>query len=144
MIEIIFLVILAPVMLFLIVINVRSIMMCVRKKLTLRAIAKGFRATLVNQNDHILASVQREAILSDEEESEQEPMSDMRNSSEIVEDLVVKTRVLEDQVTELLVKLGKAEERIASLVTKYVALTASVADATRKAGASASYSNNAY
>jgi hypothetical protein len=61
----------------------------------------------------------------------------MRDSSKVMDNLVAKTRVLEDQVMELVMRLGKAEERIASLVTKHVALTAIVVDATRKAGASA-------
>jgi hypothetical protein len=66
-IEIIFLIILAPVVLFLIVVIFRAIMMCIRRKLTLKAMARGFKTTLVNQNDHILASVQRQALISEEE-----------------------------------------------------------------------------
>jgi hypothetical protein len=143
-IEIIFLIILAPVVPFLIVVIFRAIMMCIRRKLTLKAMARGFKTTLVNQNDHILASVHRQALISDEERPEQEPMGNMSDSSEIVDNLVAKTRFLDDQIKELVIRLCTAEGRIASLVTKYVALTASVADATRNIGTSASYSNNAY
>jgi hypothetical protein len=119
-------------------------MMCIRRKLTLKAMTKGFKTTLVNQNDRILASVHRQPLISEEEQPEQEPMNNMNDSSEIIDSLVVKTRYLDDQIKELATKLCTAEGRIASLVTKYVALTASVADATRNIGTSASYSNNAY
>jgi len=143
-IEIIFLIILAPVVLFLIVVVFRIIMMCIRRKLTLRAMTKGFKATLVNQNDRILASVHRQALISEEEQPEQDPMSNMSDSSEIIDNLVIKTRDLDDQIKVLATKLCTAERRIASLVTNHVALTASVTDATRNIGTSASYSNNVY
>ena len=71
-------------------------------------------------------------------------MSNMSDSSEIIDSLVIKTRDLDDQIKELATKLCTAERRIASLVTNYVALTASVTDATRNIGTSASYSNNVY
>jgi hypothetical protein len=46
--------------------------------------------------------------------------------------------------TELLARLSNAEEKISSLVTGQISLSASVADATRRDGASISYPNKTY
>ena len=139
---ILFLIALAPLVAYFLVLIVRLFMMCSRKgvnPLTFSAVLRGLKTSVVSHNNDMVATVRKQALNGEEEDMEQTALTDTQESRETVEDLSKRTRHLETQVRELLGRLGEAEEKVSVLVAGQISLKASVADATRENGTPSSY-----
>ena len=78
---ILFLIALAPLVAYFLVLIIRLLMMCSRKggsPLTFSAVLRGLKTYVVSHNNDMVAKVRRQALIEEEEEMEQTTLTDMQ------------------------------------------------------------------